>query len=224
MRRHPTEDPGPTEEQLADLVTASSGGDPEAWAQLWCALAPYVEKIAGSGRVTGELSRDEVERARIVDRVMGELREDRFRLLGELGARLARRDGSYLRWFLTVAMNSARDHVRSHPHYLGVREGEGGRWALFLPLDEEQEGERPDPTRLAEAHAIMAVAEKELTPAQLDALGRWLGCEDCAGIAAALDLEGGAGAGKRLLRSAIKRLRDRFAAPRTGTKKIDRCG
>jgi hypothetical protein len=214
VRRSPIARAVLTEEHLEDLVKRTRAGDERAWAEIWLALAPHVERIAGNWRVTSRLARSPDEVRDIVVRVMGELREDGFRLLGQLGERLAQRDGSYRRWFSTVAMNSALTYVRAHPHYLGdlgTMEGEGGRWATHLPVDETLEDERPDPMDLLEAHRILAWAKEELAPAQDDALHRWLRREDFGDISAALHLDGDPAAAGRLVRSAVKRLRDRYA-------------
>ncbi len=210
MRRHLEAPEELKEDHLAELVQKSCDGDSRAWAQLWLALAPYVETIAGRWRITGRLAKCPDERANIVVRFMGELHEDRFRRLAELGERLAARDGSYWPWLVRVACNSAIDYVRQHPEYLGpAEEEESGGWIDHAPLPEALEDEGPDPTEEIEAHRILAHAEGELDPQQLDALRRWL-----RGTASTrsprISAPGGARAGKRLLRSAMGRLRYAF--------------
>ena len=74
-------------------------------------------------------------------------------------------------------------------------------------------------SRQIEAHRILACSGDVLDPAQRDALDAWLRGDEVA-----------AGAAARLVRSAVARLRYRFAAEgsvtraarRTGSKKIDR--
>jgi hypothetical protein len=203
---------GLSEEHLAALVERSCEGDRQAWAELWLALAPFVERIAGRWRVTGRLSRCADERSNIVDRVMGELREDGFRRLAELGERLAQRDGSFRPWLWRVAANSAMGYVREHPEYLGPVEGGGSRWVTFSPL--------PDPDALAdkrrelleaiEAHRMLAHAEETLDAVQLEALCQRMRGDELEEIAEALRLDGEKEA-KRLVRSGVERLRARFA-------------
>jgi DNA-directed RNA polymerase specialized sigma24 family protein len=200
------------EEELAGLVERSRGGDEDAWAALWLALAPVVEDVARRGRVTGRLSRCPDGRRDIVVQVMGALRGDGFRILAELGERLACRDGSFRGWLSTMARNAAVSHVRAHPEYLGTVPGRAGRWARHVPIPASLEDERPPMSRQIEVRRIVARCPDVLEPAQLDALSGWLRGDDFAEIAVALHLDGGAGAAERLVRSALERLRARFAA------------
>ncbi len=210
MDKHRPERPGLNEEQLACLVSESCAGDGPAWKKLWLALAPSVERVAAHWRVTGRLSRCEDERLNIVDCVMGELRADGFRRLGELGVRLAQRDGSYRGWLGKVAANLAIDYVRDHSEYLGPVEGGGTRWAAFLPLPEALADEGGDPEEGIEVHRILAHAEETLEGPQLEALCQRMRGDEFEEIAEALDLQSGEEA-KRLVRSAVERLRARFA-------------
>jgi len=200
------------EDELAILVARSRDGDEQAWANLWLALAPMVDTVARRWRVTGRLSQCPDQRRDIVLRVMGELRRDGFRLLAKLGERLARGDGSFRGWLWAFARNSAIDHVQEHPEYLGAREGEARRWANHVPLPEALEDERPPLSRQIEVRRILARSREVLDPAQLDALDRWLQGDAFAEIAVALQRGGGAEAAARLVRSAVERLRSRFAA------------
>jgi|HubBroStandDraft_6_1064221.scaffolds.fasta_scaffold695889_1 DNA-directed RNA polymerase specialized sigma24 family protein len=210
MRRHPIAQAGLDEDALSDLVARSRGGDEAAWGKLWLALAPRIENVARRWRVTGRLSRCPDGRRDIVVRVMGELREDGFRRLAELGERLACRDGSSRGWLWKVARNAAVSHVRQHPEYLAPVEGGPGRWADHVPISEAPEDEHPPMSRQIECRLILARSREMLDPAQRDALDGWL-CDD-------------AGAAPRLVRSAVRRLRSRFGrtARRAGSKKIDR--
>jgi DNA-directed RNA polymerase specialized sigma24 family protein len=181
------------EEALEQLVTRSCNGDRRAWGELWLALAPMVEQVARCPRITGRLSRCEDTRSEVVVRVMAELREDGFRRLADLGACLARRDGSFRRWIWKVARNVAVSHVRANL-----------RWTEYEPLSEEMEDDRFPTERQVEAHGILARSRVELDPGQQEALDRWL--------------QGDADHDARLRRSAVARLRHLF-----GSKKIDRC-
>jgi hypothetical protein len=69
-------------------------------------------------RVNGRLSRCPDGRRDVVLRVMGELREDGFRRLADLGERLACRDGSFRGWLWRVARNAAVSHVREQGNVL----------------------------------------------------------------------------------------------------------
>ena len=214
MRRDPITRAGLTEEHLDDLVKKSLDGDRTAWTELWLALLPLVQTIAGRARVTGRLAASADEQSSVALRFMGELRKDGSRLLRELSSRLAQRDGSYRRWLAQIAIHTAISHVRAHPEYLGsVAPEAGGRWAKHVPLDETLEEEAPDPVRAIEAHRILACSREELDPAQHDALCRWLRREDFDEIAVGLHLDGGSEAARHLVRSALKRLRVRFAPP-----------
>ncbi len=211
MRRLLVEQAESTEVVLADLVARSRDGDTEAWHELWLALAPLVENMARRGALTGPLSRCPDARRDIVVRVMEELHEDGFRRLSELGERLARRDGSFQGWILVIARNVAVSHVRAHAEYLGAGEEGGQRWAEHVPLKEAPKGASLPSSREIEGREIFERSVELLDPAQRDALGLWLQGDDFAEIAAALQLPGGAGAATRLVRSAVARLRARFA-------------
>jgi DNA-directed RNA polymerase specialized sigma24 family protein len=183
------------EEDLEALVARCRAGDEEAWANLWLALAPLVENVARRWRVAGRLSQCPDQRSDMVTRVMGELREDGFRLLAELGERLSCRDGSFRRWLWTVARNAAISYVREHPEYLGRMEAGARRWANHVPLTEALEDASPPLSRRVEVHGILTRARDLLEPAQLEALYGWLQGE----------------AATPLVRSAVERLRYRFA-------------
>ncbi len=199
------------------LVTRSRGGDVQAWGTLWMALDPWIEGVARRGAVMGRLSACPDARRDIVVRVMGDLRADVFRRLGELGELLERGDGSYRRWLCRVARNAAVSYVRAHAEYLGPS-GEGAaRWAEHVPLSEVQEEACAPESRGIDARRILEHARDVLAPAQAEALDRWLQGDDFAEIAAALSCAGGADGAARLVRSAVQRLR------RGCFEEIDRC-
>ena len=212
MRDDPLAQVGMTEEHLEQLVRRSCAGDKKAWADVWLVLAPWVERVAGQWRVTSRLSRSMDERRNIALRVMGELREDGFRRLAELGERLAARDGSYRPWFATVATNSALKYVRQHPDYLAPIAGAPPGWVRQLPLHDQLEADGFDLVTVIDAPRILSRAREKLAPAQLEALCRWLRGEGASATAAALHLEGGAPAAARLVHAALARLRFHHAA------------
>ena len=206
MYRHRIANTRFKEEELEALVARCRAGDEEAWANLWLALAPLVENLARRWRVTGRLSQCPDQRRDMVTRVMGELREDGFRLLAALGERLSCRDGSFRRWLWTVARNAAISHVREHPEYLGRRETGARRWANHVPLAEALEDASPPLSRRIEVHRILTRARDLLEPAQLEALHGWLQGE----------------AATPLVRSAVERLRSRFAEKNRPARLTDR--
>ncbi len=162
MRTHRTPQASSYEEALEALVERTLRGDKGAWHELWLALDPIVESVARRWRVAGRLSRCPDGRRDIVVRVMGELREDGFRRLAELGERLACRDGSFRPWLRTVACNAAVSHVRAHPEYLGAVDGGAARWARHVPLPEALEVDRDPTSRRIEARRLLARAKEVL--------------------------------------------------------------
>jgi DNA-directed RNA polymerase specialized sigma24 family protein len=224
MPAHPPAPPLDQEQQLAALVAKTVGGDEAAWQALWLDLCPLVHAAVGRLRVIGRLPSYADHRRDIATAVMKALREDGFRRLAMLGARLACRDGSFRHWLKSVVHNASIDHVRAQPEDLGVTHGEGPRWASFEPIPEDLTDDQPPPSRGIEARRILAHARSILEPAQLAALCRWLAGDDFGEIAAALELAEGAKGAARLVRSAVERLRFRFAPkPRSASpNKIDR--
>jgi DNA-directed RNA polymerase specialized sigma24 family protein len=208
-----------TEAELEELVARSRTGDEDAWQALWPEVARVVERAAGRSGVLGPLARSADERADVVVDVMEELRRDDFRLLGAMGKLLGQRDGSWRHWLSAVAVNAARNHVRTHPDYLRWAEGGGRRWASYAALPEGDEDDvlsdghgdaGLDMTRRVEAHLILAWARAELSPAQLAALVPWLHDAEPAATAAEQRLAGGADEAVHLVRAAVRRLRRAF--------------
>jgi DNA-directed RNA polymerase specialized sigma24 family protein len=211
MSAHPQASPLDQEQQLAALVAKTVGGDEAAWQALWIDLCPLVDAAVGRLRVVDRLPSYADHRRDIATAVMGSLREDGFRRLSMLGERLACRDGSFRSWLKSVVHNASVSHVRAQPEDLGVAHEEGRRWASFEPIPEDLADDRPPPSRGIEARRILAHARSILEPAQLAALCRWLAGDDFGEIAAALELAEGDKGAARLVRSAVKRLRLRFA-------------
>jgi DNA-directed RNA polymerase specialized sigma24 family protein len=195
------------EEHLADLVTRVCDDDEPAWHELWLALAPRIATVAGRWRLVGRLAGSLDERLDIVTRVMGKLKEKDGRLLREMGALLARRDGSYRGFLTAIATKTAIDHLREHAEYRGHVKGEDSPWVEQGPLSDSLRDERPDPATQVEAHLLMARARDRLDPRQFEALDRWRKQESFEEIGHAMDLAGGADEAEHLVRAAVKQVR-----------------
>jgi DNA-directed RNA polymerase specialized sigma24 family protein len=216
---------------LSDLVTTpalhlladrAASGDAAAWRELWRAIQPTIWAITGKWQFTGPLSRRDDERRDIVLEVMERLRADDFRRLKSFLGAAPERGGSFKAWLATVTARAAIDHVRAHPEYLDPRAGaasDGPRWVTVVPMpDAELAYPFVDPEKVATAVIMLERARKDLAPDQLAALYVWLHGGDHGEIAARLGLASARDA-ERLVRAALKRLRDRYAedkAPRLG--------
>jgi DNA-directed RNA polymerase specialized sigma24 family protein len=202
-----------------DLVERTIGGDGRAWRALWLAVEATLHRITARFRVTSRLSHSDDERRNIVLRVMGQLHADGFRRLRLYRASRERRgEGTFHAWLSTMAVRSAISYVRAHPEYLGRPSPDDhrrGRWAEVLPLGAEVDARMVDPTRTVEARALLALARRQLREDQLEALLLWLEGREHGEIAALLSL-GDVASAERLVRSALKRLRDRLAKDEDG--------
>lgn len=207
------------------LVRRVIAGDARAWHELWDAVQPTLWAISGKWQISGPLCQREDERRNIVVEVMERLRADGFRRLRSYlasteAAPAAGRTNSFKTWLCTVTARTAIDYVRSHPEYRDVR-GRGtatddvGRWVRFVPLTREPIHPGADPTKVATAAVMLERARDELRPEQLSALYLWLQGDDHVEIAARLGL-GSPKEADRLVRAALKRLRDRYASHDTG--------
>jgi DNA-directed RNA polymerase specialized sigma24 family protein len=196
-------------------VERTIGGDGRAWGELWIAVEPTLHRVAAHFRVTSRLSQSDDDRRNIVLRVMGQLHADGFRRLRMYRASRERRgEGTFRAWVSTMAVRSAISYLRAHPEYLGRPSTDDApcacRWAQIQPLGAELDELWADPTRTIEVRATLALARRHLRREQLDALLLWLEGYEHGEIAARLALPDGAAA-DRLVRSALKRLRDRLA-------------
>lgn len=227
MRSHLSSRVQLTEDLLEPLVRGTLAGDRRAWSDLWCALDPFIEKIAGRYRATSRLSASEDERRNVVVRVMERLHADDCHRLQGLHEALLRRDGSFRPWLSTVTMNAAISYTREHPEHLGEHDSnDPGGWVNFEPLPDELDEQLPVSIRavkMIEAHRIHAYVEHHLEPQQRDALRLWLLGYDHGEIAEAFQLAG-AHAADLLVRGALKILRHRFAGGDSPQKKIDQAG
>lgn len=196
------------DDELLERVVA---GDALAWHQLWRRMEPLVDRVCRSPRIVGPLARREDERRNIELAIIAGLREKSFRRLrAYLDARKAGRAGSFGAWLTTVARRVALDAVRAHPEHLDPRGRRGGdRWARFTPNWSEHGVSTPGRTEtLVRAAQLMDAARASCSPEQLDVLHRWLAGASRAEIAAELRVP--SELVHRRLRSALKRLRDRY--------------
>ncbi|MBI5537148.1 MAG: sigma-70 family RNA polymerase sigma factor [Deltaproteobacteria bacterium] len=198
------------------LLQKVVNGDAASWQALWEAVQPSVWAITGKWQITGPIARREDDRRNIVLQVMDRLRADDFRRIRcFLESTRTRQPGSSFRtWLATVTARVAIDYVRAHPEYLDRRaHGAGERWVRVVSASEfPQDLDGPSPHDVATAAELLDSARRVLRAEQLTALCLWLQGDDEAGISKALEL-GEPADGRRLLRSALKRLRDRYAAP-----------
>ncbi len=169
--------------------------------------------ITGKFQVTGRLSEREDERRNIVLEVMERLRVDGFRRLHVYLASCRGRaqSPSFHSWLATVSVRAAIDYVRRHDEYRDVRGGRDdgtGRWVRLTPLAEPPAQPAVDPVHLVTATLMLERAREVLRRDQLIALCRWLQGDDFAAIAERLDRS--SPAAQKLVRSALKRLRDRY--------------
>jgi hypothetical protein len=192
-------------EALVDRVIE---GDERAWQALWLALDPEIERIAGRDRVTGKLSRRYDERRDIVVLVMDELRRDDFAILRDLQVALRRRDGSFRANFCTLTKHLAIDYTRAHAEFRPAKGGSA--WAVHVAVPADLQAGGVDPVGAITMDAVLDFAVRELRPAQLQALLLWTTGEGMEDIAKQLHLATPDQA-RHLVRSAQKRLRDRFA-------------
>ena len=206
---------------MEELVRRVIVGDARAWHELWDAVQPTLWAMTGKWQITGPLSQRDEDRKNIVVEVMERLRADGFRRLRSYLASLeperTGRVGSFKTWLCTVTARTSIDYVRAHPEYRDVRSrtSDADRWVRIVPLTAEPQHVGVDPTKVATASVLLERARGELKPEQLSALYLWLQGDDHVEIAARLGL-GSPKEADRLVRAALKRLRDRYATRELG--------
>ena len=205
---------GMKDEELLPLVAGTIAGDRRARDDLWLALDPRIERIAGRRRLTSRLCGSWDDRRNIVVLVMDRLLANDCERLRRLHQVVVRGEGAGWPWIVALVRNTALNYTKAHQEHLGAGAREdGSRWATILPFDGEVAERLPAPGRLIsamEARRIQAYAEQALPPPQVRALCLWLTGHDDGEIARALDLAD-ARAATRLVHAAILRLRHRFA-------------
>jgi hypothetical protein len=192
--------------------------EPKAWQELWAAIQPTVWAITGKWQIVGPLARRDDERRNIVVDVMQRLRDQDFRRLRLFVA--TPEGATFKSWLATLTARAAIDYVRAHPEFTDRRGADPrGRWVQYVPADRVADtlfDPKADPAKEASVCEVLGWAKSCLSFDQLRAVSMWLEGEDHAAIAASLSLGSGHDADK-LVRSGLKRLRDRLTAIRSSS-------
>jgi DNA-directed RNA polymerase specialized sigma24 family protein len=187
-------------------------GDERAWQALVVDVEPLLSRVAARPSVMGRLAHDEDARRAVVVEVVGRLRERGFRRLRlYLETKRNGCPGSWEGWLATLCTRACVDHVRAHPEFLdGRKRGCRGRWVELVGLGHAPVACAPSPEQLVTAAILLGHARTQLRPEQREALHAWLAGLSFSDIAERLGLEEPTAA-ERMVRSALKRLRDRYA-------------
>jgi DNA-directed RNA polymerase specialized sigma24 family protein len=206
---------------LAPLVARAIEHDESAWHELVTILFPGIEEVAGRFRNAGRLSSSVDERRSIAVAVLARLREPDFDGLKRLHEACAAGPDTAWPWICRVTQRKAYNHVRDHPDNLGPDRPEGAPpLARLVELPEEVEDLLPASVRVVDgidAHAVLAFAERMLSPRQLAALRLHLLGDSDETIAGALGLSS-ASAASTLWHGAVKRLRYHFVEKSSGER------
>jgi DNA-directed RNA polymerase specialized sigma24 family protein len=197
---------------LVELLPRVLSGEASAWHELWKRSEPLIWGISGKWQVSGPLCRESDERREIVLRVMERLREADFRRLRVFAAsRGADSDAAFRSWLLTLAARVAIDRMRAHPENVDPRgRRDEDRWARLVSLDDAPPlAAEIDLHGRTTALELLERARSELNVEQLTALCLWLDGVGFDAIAARLRLDDDRAALK-VVRAALKRLRDRY--------------
>ena len=196
---------------ILKLIRRVLSGERGAWTELWQKAEPIVVNVSRRATTAYPIRASEDERRSVVMLTMARLEADGFRRLRLFLEDAERRndpagdEARFIAWLATVATRVAIDRARK------VRPAERAN-AASDPIDPDAEitdRRAPDMDRRATARGVLQSARHELTQPQFDALVAWLVGDDAAEIARRLQL-GDANEAERLVRSAIKRLRDRY--------------
>jgi hypothetical protein len=194
---------------LEPLVRATLAGDRRARQDLWLAVDPAIETIAGRCRfLSRPHERDDASRD-VVLLVMDRLWADGYRRLALLHEVLLRREEAGLPWLSAVTRRLAHNYLEGHAENVGGREQ---AWVDVVPLREELEEQLPESVRAeqtVDAHRIRAYAERTLSAPELLALRLWCEGADRREIAGELGLASEHDA-HTLVRAVIQRLRRGF--------------
>ena len=144
---------GMKDEELLPLVEGTIAGDRRAKDELWLALDPRIERIAGRRRVTSRLSGSWDDRRNIVVLVMERLLANDCERLRRLHEVVLRGEGAGWPWIVALVRNTALNYTKAHRERLGAGAREdASRWAAILPFDDEIAERLPAPARLIEQH------------------------------------------------------------------------
>ena len=189
-------------------------GDVLAWHTLWHAIEPTVWQVTGKWQLVGKLCKRDDDRRNIVVEVMNLLREQGHRRIRiYLDSRGTRERSSFKSWLATVTARASIDYLRAHPEFDDARgrPGAAPKWVHVVPMaDPDARAVPADASSRAAVAQLLDRARRDLRPDQLAALSLWLEGSTAEEIDEELVL-GDAPAADRLVRSALKRLRDRFA-------------
>lgn len=200
-----------------DLLRRILSGDQVAWMTLFTQYGPVIERIARTTRSMGSYrtSRDDVRN--VMAQVFERLRRDDYRALRTFPGWLDRNPGRDLTdWLTIVTVNVARNYIAAK---LGAPSDDGtpikqlvNTLADAMPLEGAPGAPlvRPHITTKETAHRIFAYARDHLEDDQLAALTSWLEGASFDEIAGELHLADTTAA-ERLVRSALARLRRKFA-------------
>jgi hypothetical protein len=194
------------DDDLEPLVRRTLAGDPVARHDLWVAVDPAIERIAGRFRFMSRLDERYDDCRNLAVGVVDRLYADDYRRLGLFHAVLLRREGTALAWLSAVTARLSLDHLEAHAENLG---GRRRAFVHVVPLTEGLEELLPESmraVRTADAHRIWAHAERTFSPPELLALRLWCDGTDAREIAAELGLGSGRAA-ESLVRAVIRRLR-----------------
>lgn len=199
---------------LLELAARVLASDTHAWHELWQQMEPRIWAVTGRWQVTGPLCRSADDRREIVLKVMARLREAGFRRLGAfMSSAGGQSEAAFVAWLHTLATRVAVDHARAHPERLG--RGEASRWVRLVSIDDV-----PPPIATADLAgqamvlSLLERARSELSIQQLTALSLWLEGESNTAIARRLGVREPEEA-HRIVRAALKRLRDRYRTAET---------
>jgi DNA-directed RNA polymerase specialized sigma24 family protein len=207
-----------------ELLRRVLAAEAAAWHELWRVAEPVIWNVTGRWQALGPLSKSAEDRRDVVLRVMEKLREGDFRRLRAFSESAGAGSEAALRaWIAVVATRVAIDHVRAHPEHVDPRGRRGDeRWARLVPLD--QAPELADERNLdgsATALRLLERARQELSVEQLSALYLWLDGVELAAIARRIGAPDDRAA-LRVVRAALKRLRDRFREAPSALQTEDR--
>ncbi|MBL8610635.1 MAG: hypothetical protein JNL38_25070 [Myxococcales bacterium] len=199
----------------SDLLTRVVAGDTRAWHRFWSEAEATIWPVTGNPRVLGRLAGEIDERRAVVVAVMNRLRDSDFaRLRAFVGRAGDRAPRALAAWLVVVTTRVAIDHLRAHERYRDRRLRDGvPRWIEVLPLDDDADGAAPprlSTEDMVTARSALGFARSTLAGDQLAALEGWLEGRDVDELRATLALRDREAA-TRLVRSALKRLRDRYA-------------